>query len=214
MSERPISVFGAVLTGGHSRRFGSPKALAHVDGVPMAVRVARALSSAGCDPVVAVGSVQGLAEVWNVDVGTAALAFGPILEDLWPGEGPLAGVLSAMAHCGGDVVTAACDLAWLDEFTVRSVLEIVLRSTQARTESVNDHGVIPDAAYGVCDGRMVPVVWWSERSRPVLEAAFGAGERSLHGALGLLDVRHVTVTAHAARGVNKPEDLDARGKDF
>ena len=204
-----VPVTGAVLTGGRSRRFGSAKALVRVDGVPMAVRVAHVLAQAGCDPVVAVGSIEGLAEVWSVGVAGAGSAIGPILEDRWPGEGPLGGVLSALAHCSGDLVTAACDLPWLDELAVRSLLGLVTNQMNIGSSPPGDPTPIPGAVYAVNDGAMVPVIWWSQRSRPVLEAAFQAGERSLKGALGLLEVRVIEVSPEAARGVNRPVDLGA-----
>lgn len=204
-----VPVTGAVLTGGRSRRFGSPKALVRVDGVPMAVRVAQALAGAGCNPVVAVGVIEGLAEAWHTGVVGADSALGPILADQWPGEGPLGGVLSALAHCSGDLVTAPCDLPWLDELTVRSLLALVADQTNVGSSPPGDPVPFPGAVYGVNNGAMVPVIWWSQRSRPVLEAAFEAGERSLKGALGLLEVRVLEVSPEVARGVNTPEDLGA-----
>ena len=195
VSYRPVT--GVVLTGGLSRRFGSPKALAEVEGVAMAVRVATALAAGGCPKVVAVGSVPGLSQIWRPE---SAAWLGLILEDRWPGEGPLAGVLSAMDGCPGDLVTAACDLAWVDAASVGTILG----SVPAR-ESLSSQ---PQAVYAVTKGQMVPVIWWSEQARPILEAAFDQGERSLRGALRLLNAVAVEISADAARAVTTPEDLE------
>ena len=48
-----MGVLGVVLAGGLSRRFGEDKALALVDGVPMALRVAEAMRAAGLPVVLA-----------------------------------------------------------------------------------------------------------------------------------------------------------------
>ena len=37
-----------------------------------------------------------------------------VVDDRWPGEGPLGGVLTALLDVDGDVVVAACDLPDLD----------------------------------------------------------------------------------------------------
>jgi molybdenum cofactor guanylyltransferase len=188
--------YGAVLTGGASTRFGSPKAVAEVQGVPMALRVAAALSGAGCDPVVAVGSVPGLAQVWAGKVAREAGSSGEIWPDRWPGEGPLGGVITALLSSNHDVVTAACDLPWLDTASVAAILKVA-HST---------HGV--HAVHGWRSGRLVPVIWWSASAVPILIAAFDDGLRSLRGALDLLHTSLVEIRTPAAQGANSPRDLD------
>jgi molybdenum cofactor guanylyltransferase len=186
---------GVVLTGGASKRFGSPKALVEVEGVPMALRVASALSGARCHPVVAVGSIEGLSEVWAGEFGRGCGSSGLIWPDRWPGEGPLGGVITALSASGDNVVTAACDLAWLDAASVTSILEVA-----------SDAGSM-QAIYGSRSGRLVPVIWWNTASLPILEAAFADGLRSLHGALALLRTSMVEFSAAAAHGANSPSDL-------
>ncbi|MET0580139.1 MAG: NTP transferase domain-containing protein, partial [Ilumatobacteraceae bacterium] len=77
---------GAVLTGGSSRRMGTDKAFVEVDGVPMAERVAAALSGGGCSPVSYVGG----------DVALLARFGRTVHADRFPGAGPLGGVLTAL----------------------------------------------------------------------------------------------------------------------
>lgn len=76
-------ILGAVLAGGQSRRFGSDKALAVLDGETLLARAVDALS-AWCDTVVVVGRAEGPA---------------PVLPD-WPqpGMGPLGGLAAALHH--------------------------------------------------------------------------------------------------------------------
>ena len=82
---RVTPLAGAVLVGGASRRMGRPKALIEVDGAPMVVRVATALGAAGCTPVRLIGATRCRR--------TSGIT---LVEDRWPGEGPLGGVITAL----------------------------------------------------------------------------------------------------------------------
>lgn len=97
-----------VLAGGRSSRFGADKARHPVEGVPMALRVAKALGSTGL-PVRLVARDQALA-----DLGLPVLVEAP---------GPvhaLSGVLAALEAVGPDglALLAPCDLPWLDPAAV------------------------------------------------------------------------------------------------
>jgi molybdopterin-guanine dinucleotide biosynthesis protein A len=76
-----------VLAGGQSRRFGSDKALAQIAGEALIMRVARVMGAG--EPVWIVG---------GDGAGYEALCPGAGVADRWPGEGPLGGVGSALAH--------------------------------------------------------------------------------------------------------------------
>lgn len=76
-------ILGAVLAGGQSRRFGSDKAMAEIEGVPMIDRVIDALAPQ-VDAVVLCG------RPWR---GLPVLADRPA-----PGLGPLAGLAAALHH--------------------------------------------------------------------------------------------------------------------
>ena len=105
MAEHDVieAVMGAVLVGGSSRRMGEPKALIRVDGSAMVDRLGAVLRAAGCSRVVAVGPTQLAGQLEHVD-------------DLYPGDGPLGGVLTALSASGSTplVCVVACDLMWLD----------------------------------------------------------------------------------------------------
>jgi len=108
-----MDVAGAVLTGGTSRRMGRDKATLEIDGVAMARRVADALIAAGCAPVVAVGGDA-------TRLGAIGI---PVVDDDWPGEGPLGGIITALRHSErAAVVVAACDLPWLDAPTIERLV--------------------------------------------------------------------------------------------
>ncbi len=63
------NVLAGVLAGGRSTRFGSDKALADVDGAPMAARVADVLVQAGCEVLLVARHARhlGIAELIEPD---------------------------------------------------------------------------------------------------------------------------------------------------
>ncbi|MGH9133943.1 MAG: molybdenum cofactor guanylyltransferase [Ilumatobacteraceae bacterium] len=176
-------VAGAVLVGGTSRRMGRPKATIEIGGSAMAARVASALDAAGCSPVRMVGG--GLPAG---DLGFASV------DDRWPGEGPLGGVITAIIDAGCDVVVAACDLPDLDAATVLAIRDAPGAGTA-------------DAVVAVTDRLEPALARWNHGTLDRLMAMFASGERALHVALGRLAVVEVVVDPAALRNVNTPGDL-------
>jgi molybdopterin-guanine dinucleotide biosynthesis protein A len=82
---------GVLLVGGASSRFGSPKALAVLDGETLAERAWRVLGEA-CDEVIGVGKASD----------ALALSF-PILDDLAVDRAPIYGVIAGLAAADHDV---------------------------------------------------------------------------------------------------------------
>jgi molybdopterin-guanine dinucleotide biosynthesis protein A len=97
---------GVVLVGGASRRFGADKAVWPLDGVPLALRVARTLADAGLSVVLVGRHRRGL----------------PIPERIEPPgpRHPLWGVAEALRD--GDVFVAPCDAAGLRADQVRALV--------------------------------------------------------------------------------------------
>jgi molybdopterin-guanine dinucleotide biosynthesis protein A len=83
------SVTGLLLVGGESRRFGSPKALARLEGETLAERGWRAL--AWCDERLAVGRLE--------------LPF-PVLPDAGEAEAPIAGIVAGLRVSRNEVCLA------------------------------------------------------------------------------------------------------------
>jgi molybdenum cofactor guanylyltransferase len=81
---KPIPVKGYVLAGGGSTRFGRDKALVEMDGAPMLSRMRGLLSS-----------VAGNAQVIAPPHKYAPLGITGI-PDRWEGQGPLAGIVTAL----------------------------------------------------------------------------------------------------------------------
>lgn len=184
-----MTLGGAVLTGGASRRMGSDKALLPVGGRPMAQRAVAALVGAAAEPVVVVGGdARALAEE-----GLTTVA------DRWPGEGPLGGIITALGAIDRPLVAVlACDLVDPSSAAVAAV-----------ADALGD----ADVAVPVVEGREQ---WlhavWRRATRPVLEAAFDRGERAPRRAVaGLRVARLVDGDPAWFRDADRPEDLPAPG---
>jgi molybdopterin-guanine dinucleotide biosynthesis protein A len=101
-----------ILAGGRSSRFGSDKALADVDGVPLVRRVADAAADAGC-PVIVVADVADK----YAHLGLTTIA------DEVPDLGPLGGLCTALRHAGevSHIVVLSCDLYGVSSEWVRAL---------------------------------------------------------------------------------------------
>ena len=106
-----MAVLGVVLAGGLSRRFGEDKALALVDGVPMALRVAQAMRAAGLEVVLAAP-----------DGRLVCLGLPLLIE---PDDGPrhpFRGLWAALGEAD-EVLCAPCDLPWLPAEAILALLD-------------------------------------------------------------------------------------------
>ena len=165
---------------------GRDKALVEVDGVSMVRRVADALDAGGCRPVVVVGGDA-------TAIGRLGLAAVP---DRRPGEGPLGGILTALAAVPGPVLVVACDLPWIDAGVVHALVD-----------EASNGGSEVDVVVAT-SSRLEPLcaVWLPSAQRHLRES-FDGGERAVHRVLDGVRVRTVPVRPDALRNVNRPEDL-------
>lgn len=99
MSEASPRLFGAVLAGGRSRRYGSDKALAELGGLTLSERAVRAVR-----PVARrVGIIA--------NDGSNPVEGVPVRPDLVRGAGPLGGILTALEWAGEEGLEGAIVLA-------------------------------------------------------------------------------------------------------
>jgi molybdenum cofactor guanylyltransferase len=177
-------VTGVVLLGGASRRYGSDKAMALHDGVPMVSRMTQMLQSAGLEPVVTVGGPDR-------DVGVEHWP------DDYPGEGPLGGLLTALRRVPSPLaVVVACDLPYLASGSAR----LLVRG--ARRHSTLDAVVArTDRLEPLCGCyRVVSCL-------TAAETVFASGERSLQGFLRAIKIHSVVLAdPRELRNVNRPSD--------
>lgn len=115
-----MGLTGALLVGGASRRFGSPKALARFAGETLAERGHRLLAEA-CDEVLVVGKATELDGLLPLSV----------IDDGAEGRAPVHGVVAALRHARHDVVV---------------VLPVdVPLVTSAALRALGDAGAVPSA---------------------------------------------------------------------
>lgn len=170
-----------VLAGGRSARMGQDKARVLVDGLPMAVRVARALLDGGASSVHVVGKDPSLADLH--------LGWVP---DLALDHHPLVGVVAALRHAAQQGATHAllspCDLPWL---TASAVSRLVLAGGPA--------------AAGDGTNRQ-PLLCLLDVARA--DALEEAAQAHVSVRAALRDLPTVLVPAAALRNVNHARDLD------
>jgi molybdopterin-guanine dinucleotide biosynthesis protein len=140
--------FGAILAGGESRRYGSPKALARVGGVRIIDRVASTLQSVTPDLVLLANEPELFADL-NL----------PTRPDVRPGLGALGGIHTGLVWAREarrpGIVAVACDLPFPCRPLLVRLRDLAFGPTDERPdvvipESRSRRGVEPlFAAYGV-----------------------------------------------------------------
>ncbi len=193
---------GAVLAGGESRRFGSPKALARVGGVRIIDRVVAALEA------VAPALVLSANEPDLFD----DLAL-PALPDERPGLGPLAGIYTTLlrAREAGrpGIIAVACDMPFPSVALLR-------RLKSDAFEPVDDP---PDVVVPASAGRRgIEPLFAAYRTSclPAIDAALEAGDRRMIGfhervrvrTIPLDEVRRLCDPERAFLNVNTPGELE------
>jgi molybdenum cofactor guanylyltransferase len=171
---------------------GTDKALLEIDGVPMVVRVAAALAAAGASHVAVVGG----------DTSRLRSLAHTVIADDHPGQGPLGGILTALAH--GDphelVAVLSCDLRAPSPDAIRSTVDALVDR--------------PDGACAVPEAGGRPqwlhAAWRPSHALPTLTRAFDAGTRSVWRAVaGLAVVTVVGVPPDHLVDVDTRDDLGA-----
>jgi len=113
MHRAATSCEGFVLTGGQSSRMGRDKALLPFGGRPLAVWIAERVKEV-CGAVTLVGS--------RVKYSGLGL---PVVEDTFSGQGPLAGIHSALLHSIARFnLVVGCDMPYLSTAFLKRLLEI------------------------------------------------------------------------------------------
>jgi molybdenum cofactor guanylyltransferase len=172
------AVAGALLVGGASTRFGSPKALARFEGETLAQRGHRVLSGL-FDEVIVVGKAADRLE----------LPF-PVLDDGSDVRAAIVGVAAALRLAEADaVVVLPTDMP-----LVPAELLLALAEACADAEAaVPQSGPLPGA--------------YRRSALPVLERRIAAGDLALYRACLELEPRMVQWDEELLRNVNTPQDL-------
>lgn len=162
------SVAGYVVAGGGSRRFGQDKALAELGGKTMLMKVCGMV----CEAVGSVSVVAPHGRYQDFDVW--------ITEDLWPGEGPLGGIITALlatAETDGGRdwnLIMSCDMPFLSGDWLTFLIGRALES--------NAQVVLPKSRSG-----LEPLcACWRTDAVETLEAGFKRGIRKVTEGIELL----------------------------
>lgn len=150
---------GFIQAGGGSTRFGTDKALVRVGGKSMLQRTGELLASV-CGDVTIVAPA-----------GKYGDACWPVLADRWPGQGPLGGILTALATMqdgpAGWTLILSCDMPFLTQEFLAHLCERASHSTALV--------VVPHSASG-----LEPLcACWNSRAAAAVQAAFDSGVRKV-----------------------------------
>ena len=178
--DRP-GVAGALLVGGASERFGSPKALARFEGETLAERGHRVLAEA-FEEVIVVGKAADRARASRSTSSTTAATFARRL---------LASPRPCASRARELVVVLPTDMP---QVTVGLLRELA-GAAEGYDVAVPQTGPLPGA--------------YRRTALPVLERRIAAGDLALHRALAELRVRVVELDEASLRNVNAPRDLPA-----
>jgi molybdopterin-guanine dinucleotide biosynthesis protein A len=154
-----------ILAGGDSRRMGQDKAVLVLDGKTLLDRVTATMRQVFPKVIVSVRQLRSGVEVPQVCDEPAA-------------SGPLAGLIAGLAQADTPWVFAvACDMPFVTRDVVTH-LAALRKGFQA---------VVP-----VVGGHLQPLAaFYAASALQTMRASLAAGDRSLRGTLGKLDVRYV-----------------------
>jgi molybdopterin-guanine dinucleotide biosynthesis protein A len=172
------SVVGALLVGGASTRFGSPKALAPYEGEMLAERAHRVLCAA-FERVIVVGK----------ETDALRLPF-PVLDDGTDVRASIVGVAAALRLADADaVVVLPTDMP----FVGVELLHALAEAAEKAEAAVPQTGPLPGA--------------YCRSALPVLERRIAAGDLALYRACIELEPRVLQWDEGLLRNVNTPDDL-------
>jgi molybdenum cofactor guanylyltransferase len=160
-----VRMFGYVQAGGGSTRFGSDKALAVVGGKSLLARTSEIVAGV-CSDVKIVSSSDAHAQPGMT-----------MLQDGWPGEGPLGGILTAIRETRRIAsepawsLIVSCDMPFLTREWLEFLRERALKSEAQVVVPESENGLEPLCA---C---------WRSEALEKLEMAFGEGVRKVTQAM-------------------------------
>ena len=160
-----MKFFGYVQAGGGSTRFGRDKALVELQGKTMLARTTELLSSV-CEEVKIVAASGKYSQS---PVG--------LVEDRWPGEGPLGGILSALLETRKIAnepmwsLIVSCDMPFLSSGFLGLLKEHAFSSGAKVVVPESENGLEPLCA---C---------WRSDAAPEIQTTFEAGLRKVSEAM-------------------------------
>lgn len=196
---------GFLQAGGGSTRFGSDKALVQLGGKTMLQRTGELLAGVCADVTIVAPDGKYADMQW------------PVLADRWPGQGPLGGILTALATMPNSkeetaawALIVSCDMPFLTTAFLAELCERALRSAA--------FVVVPQSASG-----LEPLcACWNSLAAVPLQTFFDAGVRKVTEAMRLLPMEVLDESVWKrfdTKGLlfwnmNTPEDFDEARRIF
>ena len=182
---RHVNFSGIVLNGGNSSRMGTPKGEINFLGRPLIDRAVVALQESGASEIIVVGGSKP-------ELATKELSH---VKDMYPGEGPLGGVITGLltAHLDHAVVLSN-DLMGIDAGTIETMLGFSQKA---------------DLVVPVVEGiSQVLSGLWKVSSVEALLEEYELGTRSLKSAIKKLSVFEIyEFEAAKFANANTPSDI-------
>ncbi len=175
-----------ILAGGGSKRMGRDKAaIERPDGVRQLDHLV-SLAEPFCDQI-----------HLSLKRGTVPGCSLPVIEDLRPGEGPVAALEAAHAVCGGPLLVLGCDLFLLDHQTLQHLIDH--RDPSSKATCFRNR--LDGAAEPLC-------TIYEPNGLELAAAALDGGQRCARHFLESLDPRLLDLPrAEALDNANTPEQL-------
>ncbi|MWV46532.1 NTP transferase domain-containing protein [Paenibacillus sp. HJL G12] len=197
-----IEITGVVLAGGQSSRMGRNKALLTVGREKVIDTIISAMSEVAQDILISANDLNAYRELGK-----------KIIEDQFPGQGPLSGIHAALQAANTPwIMVAACDMPFVSSDLFRFLVKTVAEVQISDTGESNCQAMIP-----IGDGRVQPLLGaYHISSLPALEESLKSGKLRMTDWLAQLRVQYITeeVLLHetgmeASRAffnMNNPED--------
>jgi molybdenum cofactor guanylyltransferase len=182
-----------MLAGGKGTRLGGvDKSRLVIDDEEIGVRTIVTALLAGASEVLAIGG----------DDRNLATQGWQTVADLWPGEGPLGGLITALRTATNDlVVVVGCDQPDLTAEGLTALVEAIVDSVSPLDVVLTEADGFPHVTHSV----------WRKEADTQLSAAFAEGARSVKTLLESLRVLSVpTLPSDSISDIDTPADLKAR----
>ena len=188
---KPAPTVGVLLAGGQSRRMGEDKRLLALGDRPLALWPARTLEAV-CTPCVQVGGAPVPGLDW------------PVLEDLRPGQGPAAGLETALlAFPGAAVVLCAVDVP----FVSAGLLQVAIEHLPGHAAAVPRHAGRWHALAAAYSPALLPALTaWLDEGRRDMQ---GLLDRAPTYAIDGEELRATGDPQEQLANVNSRADLEA-----
>jgi molybdenum cofactor guanylyltransferase len=161
-------VDGYILAGGGSTRFGQDKALVEVGGMPMIARMIEVMR--GVTTQMKIVAAAGKYKAFGAE----------IIEDRWPGEGPLGGIITALEDAAKSAarpewnLIVSCDMPFLTQEWLAFIGE---RAAKSKAQIVFAHSASGPEPLCAC---------WQTDAGAKLRSGFERGVRKVMEGISLL----------------------------